>query len=1510
MAPPDSESGPNLGSFNELGATAAAGGIVGTNHLQDAITKLTQAVTDFDTSVNKLQGVSSKLSGGAGLSGAWNNNGIETFAKQSAGKLGGNFNIAGPSMNVSGITSMAQQAGNMMGGTLGGVCTNTGGGAYKGYGQPSGGSGGMGAFGGGGGGGYGAGQPGLGPVPGQPRAGGDVWARAVNGGGSVPSKAATFAALGATVAAAGAGYAVSAGKAQMAPQLALNSYQQQAQLIAPLGSNYGQNQQTFSQATYGTQGRLGGQASYAGWGNSGQDIAATYSMISGLTGRTPNQINAAGPSTLPGQMMQGVGTLNYLNPGLGGQGAAALQQSMYNPSRSLSMRALGYPATPLTPGRPGVNGTGQVIGGMMSRWGWGANNRISPANMAAELGPNGIAFQNMLAMGYTQQQATQMAPEIEAYGRLYQGNGRGAPALTGNQADQMLSGLHARSPQIRQQTDRRLQAYGIGQTDISQMQANAGSQAATMGDQSAGFTRGLKDATGALEQFRKTLGQINNTTGLSGALGFGKGFGGMMSTGAMSGIGGGIGGLLGALLGPLAKGLIGRGAGGAAGAATRGASSLWRGAGAGEAGGAAGAGIGLGTAAGAAGLGLAGWGAQKGLEGAARSHIRGKGGSTLGDLLGLANPFNFGGWHKDFSGLWHNLFGGGASSPGASSSPGGSTVAGGGSLNNLMTAGVSHQSLAAVKAAESQIGVPYAWGAEKPGKGFDCAGLTQWAYKQAGIQLPRTVEEQWKFLQGRAVDPRALQQGDLVFGVSPGGNPNNPTHVGIMVSGSKVLEAPYTGGQIGIRNFMRTQWQRAARPSKSMTNTKKNVAGAASTNRNSPMASGYVNPFSQVKGLTPQRVDQGVDFDGSGPILAIGNAVIGETGGGGWPGGPFMSYQLTDGQFAGNWVYVAENIHPTVSQGQTVRQGQTIATMFNGGTGIETGWAAAGGTSTESQTAAAGGIGGGNLPASGATAIGMSFENFLVSLGVPKAPNFGAKTGGKVPGSFGSPVGGGTPAGNSNAAGPGSPQWGTASQAGMGESTSEGSTTEVSAFMGAVSGGVSAGSPWKPNAISTAPGGGAPAGGPAGSAVAGSAAQNGRAIYQYLLTNLFGGNKVAAAGAIASMYGESGWNPESKDCVPLTYKVVTTRGILAHDEVKPGDFTPVFDTVTRQVVESEILDVPYHPNARICRFGNANWSVICTWDHKWIVKDGGLMYAAWLYEGTQIMLGEDHYEIVEFFEDMGFEDTFCLTTTTGTWTAYRDEQVAEDEGVEPGEFWTGNTGGRGLIGWTPYGTLANSAYTGNATADLNAQLPLIIKFVQTSGDQAAISAMEKQTSLLAAANIWGKQVERFGVNDVHGAGLAAAAAIAGIPNNARGGPMAAGSYSLVGERGPEVVWNPKAGQILDASQSRKLMQSAMGPHTAGPTSGYNYSSLHRAFNGGGSRMSAGGGGVVVNINTLNFGGGGNASGTPGVTTGQTPSWMPNGIMNTQNPARSFAKYIAGLIEQETMHNQISGGVNA
>ncbi|WP_335974019.1 C40 family peptidase [Streptomyces sp. CA2R106] len=93
----------------------------------------------------------------------------------------------------------------------------------------------------------------------------------------------------------------------------------------------------------------------------------------------------------------------------------------------------------------------------------------------------------------------------------------------------------------------------------------------------------------------------------------------------------------------------------------------------------------------------------------------------------------------------------------------------------------------AVAAARRMLGAPYVWGATGPGS-FDCSGLMQYAYAQAGVALPRTSQEQMN--AGQHVPLSQARPGDLVIYRS------DASHVAMYVGGGRVIHAPYPGARV------------------------------------------------------------------------------------------------------------------------------------------------------------------------------------------------------------------------------------------------------------------------------------------------------------------------------------------------------------------------------------------------------------------------------------------------------------------------------------------------------------------------------------------------------------------------------------------------------------------------------------------------------------------------------------------------------------------------------------------
>jgi pilus assembly protein CpaE len=145
----------------------------------------------------------------------------------------------------------------------------------------------------------------------------------------------------------------------------------------------------------------------------------------------------------------------------------------------------------------------------------------------------------------------------------------------------------------------------------------------------------------------------------------------------------------------------------------------------------------------------------------------------------------------------------------------------------------------------------------------------------------------------------------------------------------------------------------------------------------------YVNPFAHSSGLVPQRIDEGVDYDGQGPIGALGDATIEYIAPAAsihWPGNWYIAYRLDSGPDAGKWVYVAEDITPApgLHVGEAVLAGQPVATFGpNRGDGIETGWALP-------DPGYAGPVASSYYHPDGIrTAAGQSFSDLLQSVGAP-----------------------------------------------------------------------------------------------------------------------------------------------------------------------------------------------------------------------------------------------------------------------------------------------------------------------------------------------------------------------------------------------------------------------------------------------------------------------------------------------------------------------------------------------
>ncbi|MDN3296715.1 NlpC/P60 family protein [Streptomyces ficellus] len=108
----------------------------------------------------------------------------------------------------------------------------------------------------------------------------------------------------------------------------------------------------------------------------------------------------------------------------------------------------------------------------------------------------------------------------------------------------------------------------------------------------------------------------------------------------------------------------------------------------------------------------------------------------------------------------------------------------------------------AVSYAYGALGKPYVWGATGP-SAFDCSGLTQAAWRSAGVSLPRTTYSQ--IGAGRRVPRSELAPGDLVFFYS------GISHVGLYIGDGKMIHAPRPGAPVRIAPIDQMPWAGATR---------------------------------------------------------------------------------------------------------------------------------------------------------------------------------------------------------------------------------------------------------------------------------------------------------------------------------------------------------------------------------------------------------------------------------------------------------------------------------------------------------------------------------------------------------------------------------------------------------------------------------------------------------------------------------------------------------------------------
>jgi cell wall-associated NlpC family hydrolase len=557
----------------------------------------------------------------------------------------------------------------------------------------------------------------------------------------------------------------------------------------------------------------------------------------------------ANPAFVSG--MRQAGGFAYANPTQGAYGGALAAQQTYSARAAMVAPGLGL-ASPILAG--GVkNSMGNIAQSIMQRT--FGNNNITSKQMNAALSQGGSLDVNLQYFG---QQMGWSNSTINEYRNVLQG--QVAAQNNGMSSNKYYSLLGQASGGNKSAISQLAKTTGMG-SSMFENQRNLNSARLTrQNDILNSLAPAFDSATQAVTKFSQALTATLHATGMDKLIGTGGG--------ALAPISNALGGMssgFGAGLGVLGAARLFSGSGGLSGLFTRGAASAGEG--------------GLINATGARGvptitsLGTGGGGVMASLGGAggvlSAALLGGWGLSKLGskDVTGhstagqsvwnwMKNSFSWTGIKNTLNPARNlpSIFGG------SSSGSGGATgVTGNSSRNNSIQGASTASAAQIIKYAETQLGVPYVWGGEQPGKGMDCSGLTQWAYGKAGVKIPRVAADQQKI--GTKVGTNKTQAGDLLFV----GNPAH--HVVMSIGGGRIIEAPHTGESVKIRALNPSEYTSATRIVGSIGNMNSLL------NNNSDNSSGTLNNQQSTLGG-----DIG-DLSGTSELAAIQSALATSAGG-------------------------------------------------------------------------------------------------------------------------------------------------------------------------------------------------------------------------------------------------------------------------------------------------------------------------------------------------------------------------------------------------------------------------------------------------------------------------------------------------------------------------------------------------------------------------------------------------------------------------------------------------------